>query len=217
MGLIVIMVYDTLIKQVFFGEQGEVVRSTADAQLAAQRGTEIIKGLYNFMQVFIGALSVLMIVIAGFRMVTAYSKSEEQVTKARKQIMWAIAGIIVVGLSELLVKDIVFPKQGSVLPSLTGATSTIVMMTNFISSFIAVASIGMILYGGSIYITALGDQAKTQKGKKSSWVPCRPDLAIGAMRWSIPSSLSNLRLKYRRNSRRSCKMRECNQQKIIKK
>jgi uncharacterized membrane protein len=114
----------------------------------------------------VGVLAVLMLVIAGFRMVTAYTKSEEQVTKARKQIMWAIAGLILIGLSELIVKDIVFPKQGSVLPNVAGAASAIVMMTNFISSFMAVISIAMIMYGGYTYVIALGDQAKIQKGKK---------------------------------------------------
>jgi hypothetical protein len=165
-GLIVIMMSGTMIKTVFFGESGEVVKSAADSQLAAERGTEIIKGLYNFIEVFVGVLAVLMLVIAGFRMVTAYTKSEEQITKARKQIMWAIAGLIVIGLSELIVKDIVFPKEGSVLPNIAGAGSTIVTMTNFISGFMAVISIAMIMYGGYIYVLALGDQTKIQKGKK---------------------------------------------------
>lgn len=165
-GLIVIMLADTMVKNVFYGEQGEVVKSVTDAQLAAQRGAEQIKGLYNFIEYFLGAIAVLMIVISGLRLVTAFSKTEEQITKARKQIMWAIAGLIVVGLSEFLVKDIVFPKEGTSLPSISAATTQIIVITNFITSFVATAAIGFIMYGGFLYATAMGDPTKAQKAKK---------------------------------------------------
>jgi uncharacterized membrane protein len=159
------MMSGTMIKAIF-GEKGETLQSTATSKLAAQSASDIVKGLYNFMEAFIGVLAVFMIIVAGFRLVTAYTKSEEQITKARKQIMWAIGGLVLVGLSELLVKDIIFPKTGSELPNIVGATSTIITLTNFASGFIAVISIAMIMYGGYTYVLALGDLAKVQKGKK---------------------------------------------------
>ncbi len=165
-GLIVVMVSDTMVKQVFFGEAGEVVKSTADAQLAAERGSELVQGLYNFAEVFLGAVAVFMIVLSGARMAGGFGKSEEQITKGRKQITWAVAGLVLVGLSEFIVKDIVFPKQGTEISNIAGAANLIVTITNFISSFIATITIAMIMYGGYIYVTAMGDPAKSQKGKK---------------------------------------------------
>ena len=172
MGLILIMVADVAVKQVFFGEQGEVLNSQASAQQAAERGTELLKGLYNFMEYFVGAIAVLMIVVAGVRMVAGFNKSEEAMTKGRKQITWAAAGLILIGLSEFLVKDIVFPQNGSkgpgnALPDMQKTTTLIINVTNFIGSFMATLSVVMIVYGGFMYVTAMGDAAKTQKGKKA--------------------------------------------------
>lgn len=164
-GLIVIMISDVMIKQVFFGEMGEVYRSEADAQLAAERGTEQIRGLYNFIEVFVGVVAVLMIVIAGFRLVVQGS-NEETLAKAKKQVAYAAAGIMVIGLSELVVKDIVFPKQGSQLSDVNKANELIVTITNFASSFIATIAVAILMYAGVLYVTAAGDESKTEKAKK---------------------------------------------------
>lgn len=164
-GLIVIMISDVMIKQVFFGEMGEVYRSEADAKLAAERGTEQIRGLYNFIEVFVGVVAVLMIVIAGFRLVVQGS-NEETLAKAKKQVAYAAAGIMVIGLSELVIKDIVFPKQGSQLSDVNKANELIVTITNFASSFIATIAVAMLMYGGVLYVTAAGDESKTEKAKK---------------------------------------------------
>ncbi|HLG25341.1 MAG TPA: pilin, partial [Candidatus Gracilibacteria bacterium] len=164
-GLIVIMMADVLVKEVFFGEQGEVFRSEADAQMAAERGTEQIRGLYNFIEYFIGAIAVLMIVISGIRMVLS-AGNEEILGKTKKQIMWAIAGLVLVGVSELLVKDIVFPEQGSQLSDVNRARELIVNITNFVSAFIATVAIAMFMYGGFLYVTATGKEDQTAKAKK---------------------------------------------------
>lgn len=164
-GLIVIMISDVMIKQVFFGEMGEVYRSEADAQLAAERGTEQIRGIYNFMEVFVGVVAVLMIVVAGFRLVVQGS-NEETMAKAKKQVGYAAAGIVLIGLAELVVKDIVFPKAGSQLSDVNRANALIVNLTNFASSFIATVAVAMLMYGGVLYVTAAGDEGKTEKAKK---------------------------------------------------
>jgi len=164
-GLIVIMISDVAIKTVFFGEYGEVFRTESDAQLAAERGTDLIRGLYNFMEIFVGAISVLMIVIAGARLIVQ-GGNEETMGKAKKQIMYAVIGIVIVGLAELVVKDIVFPNQGSEISNADNAVRLIVNLTNFVSSFIAVIAIAMLMYGGVLYVTSAGDESKTEKAKK---------------------------------------------------
>jgi len=164
-GLIVIILVDTMIQQVFFGESGEVFRSQADVQLAAERGTEQIRGLYNFMEMFVGALAVLMKVYAGVRLVTS-GGNEEVNTKMKKVITWSIAGIVLIGISELIVKDIVFPQQGTQLPDVVRAQQLIVNITNFISGFIATVAVAMFMYGGFLYVTAVGKEEQTGKAKK---------------------------------------------------
>ncbi|HMR01419.1 MAG TPA: pilin [Candidatus Gracilibacteria bacterium] len=164
-GLLIIIVADTMVKQVFFGEQGEVFRSQADAQLAAERGTEQLEGLYNFFQIFVGVIAILMIIISGVRMV-ASGGNEETMSSSKKSIMWAVIGIVLIGISELVVKDIVFPNQGSSLPDTQQATALIVSLTNFISGFIATAAVIAFMYGGYLYVIAAGREDQAGKAKK---------------------------------------------------
>jgi len=164
-GLIVIIMADTMVKQVFFGEQGEVFRSETDAKLAAQRGTDQIRGLYNFMEMFMGALAVLMIVLSGFRLVTSGGKDEE-ITKSKRNITYAVIALILVGVAEFVVKDVVFPKEGAQLSDVNKARNLIVTITNFISGFVATIAIAMDMYGGFLYVTAAGKEDQASKAKK---------------------------------------------------
>lgn len=164
-GLLVIIMADVMVKQVFFGEAGEVYRGQAEAQAAAERGTEQIKGLYNFLEVFVGSIAILMIVISGFQMV-ASGGNEETMGKSKKHIMWAVIGLVVVGVSELVVKDIVFPAQGSQLPSAGKGQKLIVDITNFVSGFVATVAIAFYMYGGFLYVTAAGKEDQAGKAKK---------------------------------------------------
>jgi hypothetical protein len=164
-GLVVVMVAEPLVTQVFFGQQGEVYRSEADVKLAAQRGTDQLRGLYNFFEYFLGAIAVLMIVIYGVRMVASQG-NEDVLNKSKKGIMWAIAGIMLVGVSELLVKGIIFPNEGSKLSDVNAARELIVNITNFVSGFMGTVAIAMFMYAGYMYVTAAGQEAKVGKAKK---------------------------------------------------
>jgi hypothetical protein len=164
-GLVVVIMSGEIIKTVFFGESGEVYRSETDIKAAAQAGTAQLRGVYGLLEMFVGSVAVLMIVVTGFRMVTS-GGNEEVVNKSKKQITWAIIGLVVIGLSELVVKDIIFPKEGSTLPDVIKAQQTIVTITNFASSFIASVAIAMYMYGGYLYVTAAGKEDSVGKAKK---------------------------------------------------
>jgi hypothetical protein len=164
-GLIIVMLAEPMIKLVFFGEQGEVFRSEADIQQAAERGTQIMEGVYRFMLYFAGALAVLMLVVAGFRRVTS-GGNEETITKTNKAIMWAIIGLIVLGLAELVVKDIIFPDQGTRLPDINRANQQIISLTNFASGFVATLAVAMFMYGGYLYVMGATNEENTNKAKK---------------------------------------------------
>ncbi len=164
-GLIVIILADQIVRKVFFGEQGEVYSSKTSLQEAAKAGTELVRSVYNVVEYLAAALAVLMIVISGFRYATSAGNEETQ-KKAQKNIMYAAIGLIVIGIAEFTVKDIVFPKQGAALPNLDNARKLIVSLTNFVSGFVATISAIMYIYGGYLYVTALGKEDKTGKAKK---------------------------------------------------
>jgi lysylphosphatidylglycerol synthetase-like protein (DUF2156 family) len=117
------------------------------------------------MEYFIGAIAVLMLVIYGFRMVASQG-NDEVLGKSKKAIMWAVAGLMLIGVSEVLVKDIIFPKEGSTLSDVNKGKELIVNVTNFTSSFIATVAIAMYMYAGFMYVTAAGKEDHVNKAKK---------------------------------------------------
>lgn len=71
----------------------------------ASTASEFIYGIINILLAIIGLLSVLYIIIGGFRYVTAHG-NEEQAEGAKKTILHAIIGIAVVILSFVIVRII---------------------------------------------------------------------------------------------------------------
>ena len=164
-GLIVIIVADVMVREVFFGEQGEVYRSVTDAELAARAGSEYIRGIYNFMQIFLGAIAVLMIIFAGFKLVVS-GGNEETKTKSTRMIMYAAIGLLLIGISEFVVKDIVFPEAGERISDVERGKQLIVSFTNFVSGFVSAVAVAFYMYGGFLYVTAVGREEQATKAKK---------------------------------------------------
>ncbi|MCC7432253.1 hypothetical protein IT412_01880, partial [Candidatus Peregrinibacteria bacterium] len=103
-------------------------------------------------------------IIAAYRLLISRGDSE-QLNKAKTQITWAIIGIIVAGLAEIIVFRVLFPAQGSRIPDAAEFAKLIVTMTNFISGFISTIAVIMIIYAGYLYVTSLGGD-NLEKAKK---------------------------------------------------
>jgi len=78
---------------------------------------------------------------------------------------WSVVGIILAGISELVVKDIIFPAQGTKLSDINRARVLIVNLTNFISGFLATIAVTMIIYAGYLYVVSAGGDS-AGKAKK---------------------------------------------------
>jgi hypothetical protein len=64
--------------------------------------TELITTVINILSVLTGALAVIMIIIAGFRYVTS-GGSDAGVAAAKKTLMYALIGLVVVSLAQVIV------------------------------------------------------------------------------------------------------------------
>jgi hypothetical protein len=163
-GLIIILVADQAVRLVFYGEEGEVYRTGSDLQAAAERGSALTAGFTNILRVIIPVSAVLYMVIAGFRMVISRG-DDEQYGKAKTQITWAVLGLILAGLVEVVVFRIVFPNQGSQLSDPNEFNRLVVTMTNFAAGFISTISVLMIIYAGYLYVMS-GVSEQNDKAKK---------------------------------------------------
>ena len=164
-GLMVIIIADQMVKTVFFGQQGEIFSSKSTLQEAAKAGSAQIRGIYEMIAFFSGALAILMIVVAGFRYVSS-GGNEETMKKAKTQIVYAVIGLVLIGVAEFAIKDIIFPQEGSKLTDVGKAKQLIVSITNFVAGFISTIAAVMYMYGGYIYVTAFGNEEAAGKAKK---------------------------------------------------
>ena len=62
----------------------------------------IVKTALNILSVVVGVASVIMIILAGFKFVTS-SGAPEKVSSARNTILYAVIGLVIVGLAQIIV------------------------------------------------------------------------------------------------------------------
>lgn len=163
-GLIIILIADELIRNVFFGEAGEVFRSGTDMQMAGEAGSNLGRGVAGIFRIFVPAVAILYVVIAGIRVLLSMG-DPEKLKKAKTQITWAVVGIIIAGLTEVVVFRVLFPDDGGRLPDTAEFTRWVITITNWISGFISTIAVSMLIYAGYLYVTSFGgagiDKAKT--------------------------------------------------------
>ncbi len=164
-ALIVIIVADTLVKNIFFGEAGNVLENQEIAKQYAGQGSQFVEGVYGFMMKFVGVVAVVVVIGSGIG-ITLSSGSEDKIKNHQNRIMWAMGGLIVAGIGEYVIKDIIFPKAGQVLPDIEKAKKLLVNFTNFISGFISTIAVVLILYAGFLYVTAVDNEENTKKAQK---------------------------------------------------
>ncbi len=166
LGLIVINLADVIVKKMFFGEQGEAFEDMGTAKLFAEESVSQIRGIIGFLELFIGVVAVLVIIIRGFTLVTS-AGDEEKVGAAKKHVAYALVGLAIVGLAEVIVRGVVFPDAGAKLPNVGLAKVLIVKITNFLSGFIAILAFIMLFFSGYRYVTSGGEEEVKEKVKKT--------------------------------------------------
>lgn len=74
---------------------------------AATGGTDkvnkLIRTILNVLSVIVGIIAVVMIIVGGFRYITSGGASEK-VTSAKNTLLYAIIGLIIVALAQIIVK-----------------------------------------------------------------------------------------------------------------
>lgn len=167
-GLVFVFAADTLVKQMFFGEQGEIFLEDEETTYTfAERANRGIKGMYTLLEIFIGVIAVLALAYDGVRMIIS-SYNEEEVRGAKNHVFWSLIGLVMIGLSELIVKDIIFPftPEEGIQLGVSEGKMLLANVTNFIAGIIGLISVSMIIYAGYMYITAGFNEQNTESAKK---------------------------------------------------
>lgn len=163
-AVVIIIGLEFFFTNVFDIGRNNFLESTTAAKQFALAGAGEIRGIYNLISAALASIAVLMLVYAGFRVVTN-AGDEEQLTNLKRQIIWASAGLMLVALSEFVVKDIFFVNGGTTF-SVDNGKKLFVMLTNFISGFIAFAAFLSFIYGGYLYVTSGTLEDKSEDVKR---------------------------------------------------
>lgn len=145
-----------------------------------QKGAGVARGIafriLDFFLGFIAIIAVAMFMYAGFLYITAGGESEQQ-EKAGSIIKWSSIGLILVILSETLVR-IIFPTRGEIREGDTildaerafqtseEGTDVIITILNWALGFVGALAVAMLIYGGFLYLTAHGESEQQEKATK---------------------------------------------------
>ncbi len=164
-GLILINLADVIVKEMFFGERGEAFEDVTTAELFAEETVSQVRGIIGFINAFVAAVAVLVIIVRGFTVMVS-GGDEEALNKAKQHVLYGAVGLVIVGISELVVRGIIFPEQGDQLVNVSQGRQLIVSLTNYLSGFIAIFAFLVLFYAGYIYVTSAGNEEATEKVKK---------------------------------------------------
>ena len=137
------------------------------AQLAAQSQNLILGGI-RFFETIIGAISVFFIVYAGIRIIGAFG-NQGVIDKEKKTLIWSLAGIGVIMLSENVVLKFFFVtdfRTGNTSTNLAQGFVDMAGIANFLVSFVGVLSMVTMLIAGFLWITNMGNADAIGKAKK---------------------------------------------------
>lgn len=81
----------------------------------------VVKGAINIFSVLVGIVSVIMIMIGGFKYVTSQGDSNN-VSSAKNTILYAVIGLVVVALAQLIVQFTLRKTETAVTPPPAGQT-----------------------------------------------------------------------------------------------
>ena len=167
MAIVIVFLADTLIRKVFFPDSGAIFDNQgANIALYGAEGIKQIRGLYDTMSYVAAALAVLVIVVSGVGYALS-AGSEDAMKKNQNRILWACAGLLLIGIAEFVVKDVLFPDFGTKLPDIGKGMLLVKRFTNFMAGFITTISFGLMLYAGFLYISGGTNEDNLGKAKKA--------------------------------------------------
>lgn len=167
-AIMLIFLADTAVNKIIFPEGGALFENQGDniKQIYAAEAVKQIRAVYSIMAYVLGALALAVVIISGVGIAMS-AGNEEGMKKHRNRILWSLAAVFITSVAEFVVKDIVFPANGSQAPNISKGLLLVKQVTNFASGFVTTISFVLLLYAGYLYVTAGVSESNTDKAKKA--------------------------------------------------
>ncbi len=89
--------------------------SECSGNTASDSATKLVKTIINVISVIVGVIAVIMIIIGGFRYIASGGK-QESVQAAKNTILYAIIGLVIVALAQIVVRFILNKTTSATAP-----------------------------------------------------------------------------------------------------
>lgn len=174
-GLIIAGGSALFIDKVFAPETGIQTAITGGGEAVAQheaileagqmQARILVLNYVKYFQTFVGAGAMLMLFLAGFKMVSA-AGNEEIITKQRQMITWVFMGLAIIMLSEVFV-NVFMPGGWSGMPNTAGTfAAQMGGLANFFIAFSGGLAVLALIVGALYVTTAVANPEQAEKGKK---------------------------------------------------
>jgi hypothetical protein len=134
--------------------------------------TDVTQLVVTFIKYFLGSLATLMFIRSGALLV-AEGSSEEVVTREKKNLVLGAAGMFLIFVSDMVIRNIFYSAQYNTDTSSTVVSinqnqfvAQLVAFTNLMVSFVGPIMMIGIVAGGLLYVASFGNEERTALAKK---------------------------------------------------
>jgi len=133
-----------------------------------------VLGLVSFIRAIIGAAAMLMIIISGYKIISAEG-AEDKITKEKKGVMWIIIGIVVILINQFIVENLYIQPvlkqitgQGQVITqtNITNIINTLGNIIKFLLGFVGIVAFAALIYGAGSLIASYTNEEMAGRAKK---------------------------------------------------
>lgn len=181
MGLAIVAIADVVVKEVFVLSGGTFMSDEASEVLIdgksltqMQRGTyrfnEQIHIIITFLRYITQGVAFFFIIRSGLALIVGGQQSDVLDTQ-KKVFMWGIVGLVFIMAADTVVKKVIFPVEygkelvvGKV--QVETGISLIAQLINMFLAFAGGVAVFSLIAGATMYVSAIGHEQSTEKGKK---------------------------------------------------
>ncbi len=165
-GLVIILLIERMISAIY-GVPGEQrALTTASAALVSAE----IYGLISYIKAILGSVAVFMIVLNGFKTVTAQGDEEVMKTQ-RNAILWTIIGLALIVINKVVVENIFIGPATSASGQITKTNVQNILdlfgrIAQYLMGFAGLVAFAALIYGAGSMIANFGEDEGAERAKK---------------------------------------------------
>lgn len=172
-GLVAILLIERLI-DLIYGTPGSV----ATLATSGKGVSEELYGVIAYAKAVIGSVAILMIMISGFKTITAQGE-EDQITKQRKSVLYVIIGIVVIIVNKVFVDNLYIKPIADKLKASDPNAVEVITVSNvqavinqigtiiqFALGFVGIIAFAALIYGAGLLVANMGEDEAKEKAKK---------------------------------------------------